>query len=193
MCRCTTEFVTEPFLGVDQARLCLCDGQIEDLLFIRRVYLLEHRELNRQKAALIADLEKQDANPITEATLLTSIGSRLRNNAAEAYELLYKYSWCIYYGVSHVSAKHEVPCSIPVSDFCLCFAAFCLHSTTKLTVPSCCADPDGAAACTDAESLQSNNTFSRRLGASPCTAKGPSLKATATGIFREMQASVWSL
>ncbi len=82
-----------------QGILCLSDDQIQDLMFLRRVYFLKRHELNSQCAALRAKMQNQDPHPLANVAMVTSAASQLRQNAAEDRQVLMRFAWAVYFGV----------------------------------------------------------------------------------------------
>ena len=84
----------------------LSDGQKQDLVFLRRVYLLKLQELNQQQIALSAQLQNHTGYALSDFPRVAAITAQLRRNAAARYQLVHRFSWSAYFGVSkaHVYA-----------------------------------------------------------------------------------------
>ena len=78
-----------------QESFALSDSQLQDLVFLREVYVLEKHELNTQRATLVAEL--QDSPSVNRVAIITTL---LRENGALAHQLAQKFCWALYYGVS---------------------------------------------------------------------------------------------
>ena len=87
----------------------LSDDQVQDLMFLREVYILKEGELNMQQAALTARMQDRSSDPVIEVARVASIGTELRVNAAQCHKLIQKLCHAMYFGVSDaISALLEL-------------------------------------------------------------------------------------
>lgn len=84
-----------------QDLLCLSDHQVQDLMFLRRVYLLKRHELKSQCTALTARLQHRDLGswPLVNVTTVASAATQLQQNAAEDHQVLMRLVWAVLFGV----------------------------------------------------------------------------------------------
>ena len=89
---------------VVQEVLELSQGQVEDLMFLRRVYFLRRHELKTQRAALHLRTQEYDAEPIFAPSRVANVARQLHRNAVEDLQTMLRFSWTIYLGVGpHVA------------------------------------------------------------------------------------------
>ena len=77
----------------------LSNGQVQDLMFLREVYILKECELKMQQAALTACVQNHSPDPIFDTARVANIGTELRVNAAQSHHLVQRLCWAMYFGV----------------------------------------------------------------------------------------------
>lgn len=87
---------------IAQANLELSSAQIEDLLFLRRLFLTRRCVLSVERKNLTRQLAVSDhdvLNPSENMPAVDHLTDRLKDNAAEEHELFYKVARAIFRGV----------------------------------------------------------------------------------------------
>ncbi len=83
-----------------QRALCLSGEQIADLMFLRHVYVLKRHELDSKRAVLSAKVQEHNTNALADMSKVTSVATQLQQNAAEDHNVVHRYCWAVYFGVS---------------------------------------------------------------------------------------------
>lgn len=83
-----------------QEELALSDGQVQDLMFLRRVYFLRRHELQQQRATLHAKAQEHDSEPMFASGRTLSVSRQLHRNSVEDLQTMLRFSWTMYLGVS---------------------------------------------------------------------------------------------
>lgn len=78
----------------------LSHSQIQDLMFLRRVFLLKEHELHLQQAALMAKLQQKCPALLCNVTRVANLANQLRLHAGQCHLLVQRLCWAMYLGVS---------------------------------------------------------------------------------------------
>ena len=92
-------------------------------MFLREMYVLKERELNLQQAALTADLQNHNPDPLSEVTRVASIGTQLRIHAAQSHQLVQRLCWALYFGVGQTPRVNSL---IKSHNVHMCSVAKCV-------------------------------------------------------------------
>ena len=82
-----------------QGILGLSDSQIQDLMFVRRVYILRKHELDLHQAALLASVQEHSSGTLSDIPRVTELANQIRLTAAEHHLLVQRFGWAMYMGV----------------------------------------------------------------------------------------------
>lgn len=80
--------------------LSLSEQQINDIMFLRRMYFAKRRSLDAQRTALISRMQEQAPNPVAHAARTSPFAAELRENAAEDFKFHQKAAAAVLCGVS---------------------------------------------------------------------------------------------
>ena len=82
-----------------QVMLSLSENQIEDILFLRRIFLVGRHNFDARRAALAGSMQGQGPNHLADVAKTSTVASQLRQNASEHREFLVAWGRTVYYGV----------------------------------------------------------------------------------------------
>jgi len=89
------------FVGQLQTLLSLSEDQVQDLMLLRRLFIVKRCLLGSQRARLVARMQKPSPDLISDALKASSVATQLGNNAAQDRQLFHRFTWGVYCGVSH--------------------------------------------------------------------------------------------
>ena len=89
-----------------QAVLDLSKEQVQDLMFLRRVYFLRRHELQTQRAALRNRAEALEAEPMYATSRMANVNRQLNHNGIEDIQTMLRFSWTMYLGVCFQILQH---------------------------------------------------------------------------------------
>lgn len=88
-----------------QAVLCISSEQVQDLMFLRRVFILRRHEVASQRAALTSQMQDQHASTLANATRVTELASELKQNASADHQNFHRFAWSTYFGVRQTASN----------------------------------------------------------------------------------------
>ena len=80
--------------------LCLSEEQVHDVMFLRRVSYLRLHQVHTQRTALQAEAQEPSLRPVYAVRRLKSVAKQLQLNTTVDGDILYRFSWAMYFGVS---------------------------------------------------------------------------------------------
>ena len=86
-----------------QGELALSQPQVEDLMFLRKVYLLRRHELGLQRADLIEQMQQTRLHSVVSLAGMSQVTQQLQQNAAATMWTKYRFAWSLFLGVSSVN------------------------------------------------------------------------------------------
>ena len=100
------------FIFVEQLQtlLSLSEDQIQDLMLLRRLYIVKRCLLGSQRARLVARMQEPSPDLISAALKASSVATELGNNAAQDRQLFHRITWGVYCGVSHAVCFNAALC-----------------------------------------------------------------------------------
>lgn len=69
-------------------------------MLLRRWNLVRRHYLDVQRSCLTANMQEHRQNPIGHVTGVADLAAKLRQNAVDDHQMIYRGSWAFYYGVS---------------------------------------------------------------------------------------------
>ena len=97
-----------------QELLQLSKEQVQDLMFLRRVYFLRRHELEAKRAPDQKKAQQQDAEAMYGVIRMIGAAMRLQANTVEDIQTRIRFGWAMYLGVGH----HFL------LDACICMCSF---------------------------------------------------------------------
>lgn len=88
--------------------LDLSKEQVQDLMFLRRIYFLRRHELQTQRAALRSRAEELEAEPMYATSRMANVNRQLNHNGIEDIQTMLRFSWTIYLGVFTIKQAAQV-------------------------------------------------------------------------------------
>ena len=92
------------FVGQVQTVLSLSEEQVQDLMLLRRLFIVKRCLLGSQRARLVVRMQEPSPDLISDALKASSVATQLGNNAAQDRQLFHRFTWGVYCGVSHTVA-----------------------------------------------------------------------------------------
>lgn len=83
-----------------QSTLDLTQNQIQDLMFLRRAYLLRRLSLDRQRTRLMNAIQETSHDAIVDAMKASRLAPQIGDLAAQKRQLFHRFAWAIFHGVS---------------------------------------------------------------------------------------------
>ena len=99
------------FVGQVQTLLSLSADQIQDLMLLRRLFIVKRCLLGSQRARLVARMQEPSPDLISDALKASCVAGELGNNAAQDRQLFHRFTWGVYCGVSHAVDFHAALCT----------------------------------------------------------------------------------
>lgn len=96
---CLTVY-TFHFLLHLQMVLQLSEGQIQDLMLLRRLCVAKTHLLSSRRASLMAKLQENSPDDFAEAVKESLVATQIADNAAQHPQLVHRMTWAILCGVS---------------------------------------------------------------------------------------------
>ena len=113
-----------------QTLLNLSEEQVQDLMLLRRLFIVKRLLLSTQRARLTARMQEQSPDLISDALKASSIATQLGNNAAQDRQMFHRFTWGVYCGVGHVCVRTFDACH---SVSCVLQGMHCLLSIASVT------------------------------------------------------------
>ncbi|KAA6420342.1 MAG: hypothetical protein FRX49_09504 [Trebouxia sp. A1-2] len=82
--------------------LKLSDKQIQDLMFIRRVWYVKHHLLSSQRKAVAANILEASPTPVVNVTKIAASAVQLEQQAEDEHDVILRVKWAIHCGVLNV-------------------------------------------------------------------------------------------
>jgi len=97
-------------VGQVQTLLSLSEDQVQDLMLLRRLFIVKRCLLGSQRARLVARMQEPSPDLISDALKASSVATELGNNAAQDRQLFHRFTWGVYCGVSHAVSFNSALC-----------------------------------------------------------------------------------
>lgn len=92
-----------------QDLLKLSDKQIQDLMFIRRVWYVKHHLLSSQRKAVAANILEASPTPVVNVTKIAASAVQLEQQAEDEHDVILRVKWAIHCGVWCQSSSKKLP------------------------------------------------------------------------------------
>ena len=92
MCCCNS-------LMILQDVLCLSQEQLEDLMYLRKVYTVRCHELDLQRSTLVEQMQDSRMQSVASLNAMAQDTQKLKQVAAATIHTKYKFAWAMFLGV----------------------------------------------------------------------------------------------
>lgn len=88
--------------------LSLSEEQVQDLMLLRRLFIVKRCLLGSQRARLVVRMQEPSPDLISDALKASSVATQLGNNAAQDRQLFHRFTWGVYCGILSAKQSAEV-------------------------------------------------------------------------------------